>query len=198
MSARRRTFAALVVLLHAGLILAILVQHAAPIAASLSPAMVGLDVRASVREIQVPALPVELQPELRPLLRLPSPRYPADEPIPSAPVSTVTAPAGGAQGIFVQDVDYLRPLEIVYPRAARRRRAQGLVLVYVLVGSDGTPWEVRLFQSSGEAELDEAAVSAVRKALFKPRQVNGEAQPVKVLVPVNFHLDVEPAAARIR
>jgi protein TonB len=92
----------------------------------------------------------------------------------------------------------LRPLEITYPRAAKRRRAQGLVLVYVLIGNDGRAWDVRLYRSSGEADLDEAAVSAVRAAQFKPHRVNGEARPVKVLVPVKFHLDAAPKAPRIR
>jgi protein TonB len=47
---------------------------------------------------------------------------------------------------------------------------------------------VRIQKSSGHARLDEAAVTAVRKALFLPYRENGVALVAKALVPVRFEL----------
>ncbi len=58
----------------------------------------------------------------------------------------------------------------------------------VLVDRTGRPSQVTLAQSSGHPALDESALSAVRAALLRPYSENGVAQPVWVLVPIDFVL----------
>ena len=55
-----------------------------------------------------------------------------------------------------------------YPRGARQRGEQGDVALEVDVNEAGTVDDVRVVASSGFAELDAAAVAAVRKARFAP------------------------------
>ncbi len=76
-----------------------------------------------------------------------------------------------------------------YPRLARRRGYQGTVILEVLVGHDGTPRKVRLFQSSGYSSLDKAAAAALKKWLFAPGSKNGIPVDMWVKIPVRFQLD---------
>jgi protein TonB len=50
-----------------------------------------------------------------------------------------------------------------YPRRALQQRLTGTVMLQVLVGVDGRPLEVKVAQSSGHRELDEAARAQVLK-----------------------------------
>ncbi len=53
----------------------------------------------------------------------------------------------------------------VYPYAARKKGIEGVVVVFVRLGADGNPLEIRLARSSGHRVLDTAAVSLVKKVL---------------------------------
>jgi protein TonB len=87
-----------------------------------------------------------------------------------------------------QSVGYLLPPAPRYPPASRRAREEGEVLVRVLIDIDGRPSEVRILRSSGHARLDEAALEAVRAALFRPYVADGRARAAYVRVPVEFAL----------
>lgn len=96
-------------------------------------------------------------------------------------------PAGPIAGVRLE---YLHAPAPDYPRAAIRARAEGTVLLEVLVGIDGRPLEVTIRDSSGNRRLDAAARDQVLQAWrFRPAMRNG--QPVQAigLVPVNFRLD---------
>jgi protein TonB len=158
--------------------------------------MVGLDMQESApaRE-SVPVLPVELQPLVLPVVVQPAPVFPFEAA--SITVNATRAPAtaipsdastSGTAPRLVQHVDYLEPLQLTYPRPAKRRRAQGMVLVHVFIDSEGRPRVVNLYRSSGDSDLDREALRAVRKARFRPPSVNGVPESVQVLVPVNFFL----------
>jgi len=112
--------------------------------------------------------------------------------IPPAPVagnSPVDEPdAGGSGPVLVSDADYLQLPRVVYPPAARRARAQGLVQVRALVDEEGRPAEVSVAQSSGFDLLDGAACSAVRAARFKPYRRNNVARSMLVIVPIEFSI----------
>ena len=95
--------------------------------------------------------------------------------------------------IDAQSVGYVVPPEPRYPPASRRAREEGEVLVRVLIGIDGRPNEVRILRSSGHARLDDAAIEAVRAALFRPYVADGRARAAYVRVPVEFAL--RPAEA---
>ncbi|HTU65742.1 MAG TPA: TonB family protein [Steroidobacteraceae bacterium] len=96
------------------------------------------------------------------------------------PRPTVMAPP------VVESVEYVRAPAPVYPAESSRRRERGTVVLRVLIDAEGRAAEIRVEQSSGFERLDVAARDAVRKALFRPYEVNGIAQPAQVLIPIEF------------
>jgi TonB family protein len=72
----------------------------------------------------------------------------------------------------------------VYPDAARQSKLQGVVLIDMLVGPDGTV--VDLHPVSGPAVLTSAAADAVRWWRFQPYRVNGRAVAVETTMAVDF------------
>ena len=74
------------------------------------------------------------------------------------------------------------------PASSRRAGEKGTVTLKVLIDATGRPAEVTLQASSGFPALDQSAVSAVRAARFRPYAEGGVAQPVWVLIPINFVL----------
>jgi protein TonB len=103
-------------------------------------------------------------------------------------VSTTIADPGPAVAAppVVESVEYVRAPAPVYPVESSRRRERGTVLLRVLVDALGRPAQIQLERSSGYSRLDEAARTAVQKALFQPYEVNGVAQPAQVLIPIVF------------
>jgi protein TonB len=87
---------------------------------------------------------------------------------------------------LVEEIDYLRAPAPVYPRESSRNRERGTVLLRVLVDTFGRPAQIKIERSSGYTRLDSAARVAVEKALFRPHEVNGIAQPAQVLIPIEF------------
>jgi protein TonB len=128
-------------------------------------------------------LPAELPPTSITLAAAPVP-----QPVPEA------QPAASDSPVAVSDPDYLRLPTVVYPPAAKRVRAQGMVHVRALVDVDGRPRDVSVARSSGFDLLDRAACEAVRGALFKPYRRNNVAQSMVVIVPIDFNL--KPARDR--
>lgn len=87
---------------------------------------------------------------------------------------------------LVEEIDYVRAPAPVYPRESTRKRERGTVLLRVLVDSSGHPAQIQIERSSGFERLDNAARAAVGRALFRPHEVNGVAQPAQVLIPIEF------------
>ncbi len=121
------------------------------------------------------------------------PPEPAAVETPAPPAPVVAAPAPLAPPppkiIPASAVQYLEPPLLEYPRLSRRNNESGRVLVRVYIDTAGLPRTVQVSQSSGFARLDDAAVSAVQKARFKPYTEN--AQPVAgwVSIPLDFNLE---------
>jgi protein TonB len=82
----------------------------------------------------------------------------------------------------------LNNVEAEFSDEARRAKYQGLVLVSVIVDTQGYPQNPRVVRALGMG-LDEKALEAVRKYRFKPAMRDGKT-PVAVIVnvEVNFHL----------
>lgn len=76
----------------------------------------------------------------------------------------------------------------VYPARCLRLGIEGRVQVRVLVGENGRPQEVTLGKSSGDATLDEAAMTAVRRWTFEPARKNGTPVRAWGTVGVDFKL----------
>jgi protein TonB len=71
----------------------------------------------------------------------------------------------------------------------RRAAIEGTAVVVVAIQADGSVGEVRLRQSAGHAELDAAAVEAVKRWRFAPAQRRGVAvQFCCVEIPIAFRL----------
>jgi len=124
----------------------------------------------------------------------PPPPEPAVVETPAPPVAIVAAPAPPAPPappkiIPASAVQYLEPPALEYPRLSRRNNESGRVMVRVYIDTAGLPRSVQVSQSSGFVRLDEAAVSAVQQARFKPYTEN--AQPVAgwALIPLDFSLE---------
>ncbi len=62
-------------------------------------------------------------------------------------------------------------------------------MVRALINADGSVDSVTVQRSSRNADLDRAALAAVKKSRFKPYRENGVAQAVYTLVPIQFSLD---------
>ena len=57
--------------------------------------------------------------------------------------------------------------EPLYPKAALRRGLQGALKLKILIGPEGTPLETQVLESSGHKILDDSALEAVNKWVFK-------------------------------
>src|SRR5690348_14810070 len=66
-------------------------------------------------------------------------------------------------------------LQPAYPATAIPNQESGAVVVYATVSADGTVRKVALQQSSGFADLDTAAINAVKGWKFVPAMDGGEA-----------------------
>lgn len=141
--------------------------------------------------------PVDIPPEKKPVPKPPEPkpvqRKPPQPARPAAPVEAgpqQTAPAAPAAPRTVQasQLGWLIQPNPVYPARSRRANEQGTATIRVLVDVAGRPAQVSLAASSGHPELDQAALSAVRAAQFRPYVEGGLAQAVWVHVPIKFVL----------
>ncbi len=74
-----------------------------------------------------------------------------------------------------------------YSDEARQAKYQGTVMLWVVVGADGRPRDVRVQRSLGMG-LDEKAVQAVRGWKFSPGMKDGAAVDVQVNIEVVFRL----------
>jgi len=74
-----------------------------------------------------------------------------------------------------------------YSEEARKAKWQGTVVLWVVIGPDGKPRDVRVQRSLGMG-LDEKAIEAVRSWKFEPAKKDGQQVAVQVNVEVNFRL----------
>lgn len=108
-------------------------------------------------------------------------------------------PASASEAVYLQvltDDDVLAAPK--YPARALTEGRGGMVMLEVLVGVDGVPREVKVFKSSSDLQLDEAAVAAARNWRFNAGRNGARGEKVEgwVRVPVNFRADgEEPASA---
>ena len=75
-----------------------------------------------------------------------------------------------------------------YPKGARERREEGNVTLELRVDAEGVVEDVRISASCGFAELEAAAVAAVRKARFKPARQGDKAVSAAVRLTIQFKL----------
>jgi len=92
---------------------------------------------------------------------------------------TPPAPVGGMAAIGEH---------IQYPAAAREAGVEGEVIVEVRVSETGHVDDLRLLRSV-RADLDSAAMAAVRGVAFHPAMKDGKPVAVRVAIPIRFRLN---------
>lgn len=131
----------------------------------------------------------------------PAPLTPNDAPVaavtpaaPAAPAAPAVAPTTAppqrpALRTLTTGIQYLRAPQPDYPPQSKRIGEEGTVVMRVLVDEHGMPGPIEIRQSSGFGRLDQAAIAAVRQAVFRPALDHGEPVPAYVIVPITFRLD---------
>ncbi|MGD1213734.1 MAG: energy transducer TonB [Terriglobales bacterium] len=74
-----------------------------------------------------------------------------------------------------------------YSEEARKVKHMGTVVLWLVVGPDGKPRDIRVLRTLGLG-LDEKAIEAVRTWRFEPAMKDGRPVAVQINVEVNFHL----------
>ncbi|MBC5804753.1 MAG: hypothetical protein DLM53_08535 [Candidatus Eremiobacter antarcticus] len=67
----------------------------------------------------------------------------------------------------------VRQAAVEYPKGAIRDRAQGVVVVRVVVSSAGAVKDARIILSSGNADIDAAETQSMRQSTFRPAHCDG-------------------------
>ena len=125
-----------------------------------------------------------------PILAIPGAETSAPaEPGPSVESSSKTTSPDS--GLFRGKVDSvpvpLNQIVAEYSPQAREAKFQGTCLISVIVDAEGKPQFPRVIHSLGMG-LDEKAIEAVRKYIFKPATADGKPVSVRITVAVNFRL----------
>lgn len=81
---------------------------------------------------------------------------------------------------LVHEVDPVRP------SGANAGRAEGVVVIALVVSSKGIPRDVQVRQSL-EKDLDQSAVQAVQQWRFEPAKKKDQPVAVRVTVEIRFH-----------
>jgi protein TonB len=114
------------------------------------------------------------------------------KPEPAAEVHKAKLEDEGSQGLdqipLMDEPRTRKTVQPDYPRLARRRAYEGLVLVRAKIGLDGLVLSVALKQSSGHHSLDMSALKAVSHWHFHPYQVGGRLTVAWVDIPLEFTL----------
>jgi TonB family protein len=74
-----------------------------------------------------------------------------------------------------------------YSEEARKAKYQGVVVLWLIVGPDGKPRDIRVSRPLGMG-LDQKAIEAVQRWRFEPAQKDGHPVAVQINVEVNFRL----------
>ena len=75
-----------------------------------------------------------------------------------------------------------------YTPDAMRRRIQGTVVLEMIVGADGAPYDLRVVRSLDEHGLDDEAIKAARQWRFKPGHRGDTPVDVLVILVIDFHM----------
>ncbi|MEJ8835954.1 energy transducer TonB [Ramlibacter sp. AN1133] len=114
---------------------------------------------------------------------------PVSTPVAAAPVAAPAPVAPAKVELPVSDADYLQNPAPEYPRMSRRLRESGLVVVRVLIGTDGRPRTAQVAQSSGFPRLDEASVETALAWRYVPGKRGGVPEEMWASVPIRWRLD---------
>jgi protein TonB len=195
--ARGRTALAVALALaaHAGLFVGAARQPAAPLPAA-PHRFFPLQVIWEEEPAPAVVTAVPAAPRVRPRPRAPQHVQPAPPPAPATVAATaLTAAPAPAAALAPPPVAAPPPrLHAVfqpaprYPRAARRRGAEGTTWLRVELAPTGRVLRVAVERSAGHRDLDRAAADAVRTWRFAPPPEGMDASDLWFRIPVDFRL----------
>ena len=185
-----------------------------PVQAPPTPAVLTSDASARTIEQEPPKPePVEKPKEVKPVPKpkpviKPAPKKPAlvqeQKPVEPTPPSEAKPDPASTQAQSapvapkMMDLPTAAPKDVpsvgcrvpapAYPRRARRLHAEGQVLVRLEINPKGLVQRADVVRSSGNEELDESAVAAVRGAVCNPYVEGGQAISVRAVQTVDFRL----------
>ena len=87
-----------------------------------------------------------------------------------------------------EGVRLLGKLSPHYPKRCQRTGHEGRVSLKVNVDTSGNVISVRVINSAGCEKLDQAAIEAVREAMFQPARIGTKPIPSTIILPVVFRL----------
>ncbi|MCZ4292759.1 energy transducer TonB [Vibrio sinaloensis] len=94
------------------------------------------------------------------------------------------------QPVMVTKASFLtKPTAPKYPRLAKKRRLEGVVLYEVWLDKNGNQVKQVLISSSGATILDQSALDAIKTWQFSPQSVDGQQIAHRIQIPVRFKLD---------
>ena len=96
-----------------------------------------------------------------------------------------------ASGLIPPSV--LEKVDPVYTEEARQQKISGSVMLSIVVGVDGKARDIQIVRSL-EPTLDQKAVEAVEKWVFRPGTKNGTPVSVRSQVEINFRLLARPSS----
>jgi TonB family protein len=116
---------------------------------------------------------------------------PRPGPAPAPTTAPTTTRGGGATKRVTVGGIIRAPLRLVnvnpvYPDAAKAAGIEGIVVLDVVIGENGSVIEARVIRSI--PELDQAAIDAVLQWQYEPTLLNGEPVEVEMNVTINFTL----------
>ena len=102
---------------------------------------------------------------------------------PNGDKSKEDIPQAGRDGVSTPSCEYCPDPE--YPDEERQKKHQGVVVLMVVVTSEGKAANIQVIKSP-DSGLDKLAVEAVRKWRFKPAKKDGAPVTAKVPIQVTF------------
>jgi protein TonB len=190
---------ALVVALHAGVVLAWMMQPEQPAIAvsemSVSIAMQQAEVAKPQAQPGQPKPQPRIERTEKQIQKQPMQEVAeaAPQPSPATPAPAVAAPPAVAAAPVIDTAPdykaaYLNNPRPAYPMVARRMGWEGRVVLNVEVLAEGSCGDANVFQSSGHDVLDNAAMKAVKTWRFVPATRAGRPITQWVRIPIPFIL----------
>lgn len=145
------------------------------------------------QDLEAPETPKEDYPVVeapvveKPLTEKPAEKEPVTVPVMSQEMSVPSAPAP-RQARVDAPPSPRKKIRPQYPKGARERKEQGDVTLELSVDAHGVVMDVKVVASCGFAELEQAALAAARRALFRPAKRGSESVPSVARLTLSFKL----------
>lgn len=130
---------------------------------------------------QTPPKPTPPKPHRKPTVAK------GDGSAPQPGKDAITASSDGG-AIMEAKPDYLSNPPPIYPESARFEKQEGVVVLQVIVNTEGHPDSIVIQSSSGFEPLDRSAVTAVNNWRFRPAALGDIKVKSRVIIPVRFRL----------